>query len=107
MKHDELLRELDFWAENSRSKGVLFAAAAKAIRRLLETPERKNEPLTWKDLAYMDGEPIWAEILEGDDVSAWEIFFADNYEESEYGVLWLAYLYGKPTKAKEGAEWLR
>lgn len=79
-----------------------------ALAALRDVQEReKNEPLTWKDLAYMEGEPIWSEILEGDDVSAWEIFFADNYEESEYGVLWLAYLYGKPTKAQEGAEWLR
>ena len=80
-----------------------FECFALAITALREKQLReKNEPLTWKDLAYMDGEPIWSEILEGDDVSAWEIFFADNYDESEYGVLWLAYLYGRPAKTQEG-----
>lgn len=74
-----------------------------ALAALRAEQERLNpQPLTWKDLAYMDGEPIWSEILEGDDVSAWEIFFADNYDESEYGVLWLAYLYGRPAKTQEG-----
>ena len=74
-----------------------------ALAALRAEQERLNpQPLTWKDLAYMDGRPIWSEILEGDDVSAWEIFFADNYDESEYGVLWLAYLYGRPAKTQEG-----
>lgn len=74
-----------------------------ALAALRAEQERHNpQPLTWKDLADMDGEPIWSEILEGDDASAWEIFFADNYDESEYGVLWLAYLYGRPAKTQEG-----
>ena len=83
--------------------GNVPKAYATALAALRAEQERLNpQPLTWKDLAYMDGEPIWSEILEGDDVSAWEIFFADNYDESEYGVLWLAYLYGRPAKTQEG-----
>lgn len=94
------------WVENRLNAGLLPGAASMmriCLAALRDVQEReKNEPLTWKDLAYMDGEPIWSEILEGDDASAWEIFFADNYDESEYGVLWLAYLYGRPAKTQEG-----